>query len=469
MAASTQTHLQFMDLPPELADNILASVSDTPDARQTLGACALVCRTWRQLAYPYLFKTLQLNFSLADETLIKESQINVKTVEQITSFFNASPLVAPCVRTLQLRQVLKHQAVPAEAFYRVLEPLHRLQRLSLYNFLLAPSPSTIFLPQLSCSLDFLEIYTGELRGCGDYLVTSKEIHDITHFFPRIDHLCLSTLPTGYREEKPEDSTNGALALPAVRQLSIINPSSFDLLFRALHHMPMGNLRVINLENLSSRDLEHVGRFLSSVGSTLESLRLGEVWSTNVYSAGMLIHQLCTPFTFAHNNLFCMCTDELLCAMHNLNLSACQVLDSFTFTIPLTLASNVPNAASTPVTASHWRLSHHTFSAVREIISTVIPSWTRSVGLDFRKNSMYQRFSAQIGLVMGEMNWKGLDETLVARTASRSDAQVRVQVKCDGWTTATIVPGAHQDAEKEREREALKEYLPRVAAMDMLRF
>lgn len=71
--------------------------------------------------------------------------------------------------------------------------------------------------------------------------------------------------------------------------------------------------------------------------------------------------------------------------------------------------------------------------------------------------------------MGEMNWKGLDETLVARTASRSDAQVRVQVKCDGWTTATIVPGAHQDAEKEREREALKEYLPRVAAMDMLRF
>ena len=85
--AMSRTNLHFMDLPPELADNILASVADAPDAKQGLGACALVCHSWRQLAYPYLFKTLHLIFSLVDASLIKESGIRIRTVEQIVAFF----------------------------------------------------------------------------------------------------------------------------------------------------------------------------------------------------------------------------------------------------------------------------------------------------------------------------------------------------------------------------------------------
>ncbi|KAI0084447.1 hypothetical protein BDY19DRAFT_997666 [Irpex rosettiformis] len=441
--------MQFMDLPPELADNVLACVADAPDASQTLGACALVCHSWRQLAYPYLFKTMRLNFSLADASLIKESCINVKTVEQIVDFFTSSPLVGPCIRTLQLRQVLKHQAVPADTFRRILGPLRRLQRLSLYNLLLTPSAPTPPSPPLPCSLDFLEIYTGEMRVCGDYLVTSKEIHDITRVFARVDHLCLSMLPTAYREERPEDllANDTTLVLPAVRQLSVINPSSFDLLFRALRHMPTCNLRTINFENLPARDLEHVGRFLGTLGSTLESVKLGEVWSTNPHSAG-----------------------ELLSAMHTLNLSSCHALDNFTFTIPFTLATNVPDAGSTPITAPHWRLSLHTFSVVREILTTVIPGWTRSVGLVLRKNSMYERYSARIGLGKGEMSWKGLDEVLVGRGGMRKDACVRVEVVCDGWTNSTMVRRREDaDKAKEGEREALKACLSDVVAAGMLRF
>ena len=466
----SRTKLHFMDLPPELADNVLASIADAPDAKQALGACALVCHTWRQLAYPYLFKTLHLNFSLVDASLIKESGISVRTVEQIVAFFASSSFASSCIRTLHLRQVIQQQAVPADTLRGILEPLQRLQRLSLYNVLLAPSPpGTQPPPTLPCSLDFLEIHTSEMR-CGEYLVTFKEIQNITRFFTHVDHLCLSMLPTAEREEGPEDE--GSLVLPAARQLTVINPSSLDLLFRALHHMPTNQLRTVNFENLPSRDLEHVGRFLGMVGPTLTSLQLGEVWSRNIHSAGTSpFHHhasfFAQSFSYLYSNLF---TGEILSAMHTLNLSACPSLDSFTFSIPFTLAENVKNASSTPITAAHWRLSQHTSHVIREIVSSVVPSWTRSIGFIFRKNAMYERYRARVGNAKGEMDWKSLDEALVARTLMRKDACVRVEVVCDGFASPTMLFGqSAMDASKEVEREALKTHLPGVAARGLLKF
>ena len=84
--------------------------------------------------------------------------------------------------------------------------------------------------------------------------------------------------------------------------------------------------------------------------------------------------------------------------------------------------------------------------------------------------MYERYRARVGNAKGEMDWKGLDEALVARTLMRKDACVRVEVVCDGFASPTMLLGqSAMDASKEMEREALKTHLPRVAARGLLRF
>ncbi|KAI0705209.1 hypothetical protein BC835DRAFT_1314967 [Cytidiella melzeri] len=434
----------FMDLPPELADNILSCVSGTPDAKPTLSTCALVCHTWRELAYPYLFRTMHLNFSLAKPSIIEPSGIAIKTVEEIIEFFTSSRLVSSCIRTLRLRQVLELQAVPATALYRILEPFHGLRHLTLSNVLLVPTSHPPLVPSLQRSVDFLEIYMGDLRAWGDYRITSKEIYNTTSLFSGIDHLCLSVLPTGFREESEKsDIATGSVSLPAGRELTIINPSSLVHLFRALQCMPTTNLRAVNFGNMASLDFELVSRFLATVGSTLESLKVGEL----------------SRSTTGHS------TGELLSAIHTLNLhSTCPVLDTFTFSVPFGLADNLRESAHAPVTSSHWHLGELSFEVIKELLTSVVPPWVRSVGLVLRKNVVYNRHAVRLGYLNGEMDWKVLDEVLVARAGSRKDASVRVEVDHGGLNM--LDPSVKLRAVMER--AALEEHLPRLMCEEMLR-
>ena len=75
----------------------------------------------------------------------------------------------------------------------------------------------------------------------------------------------------------------------------------------------------------------------------------------------------------------------------------------------------------------------------------------------------------MGNAKGEMDWKGLDEALVARTLMRKDACVRVEAVCDGFASMTMLVGQNAaEASKEVEREALRTHLPGVAARGLLR-